>query len=289
MRKLIWGFTLPILMWCVLISLDCGDSVQSGTEGLEIFTTDTIQWKDSLKYGPNSSYVTIEGRYPLSGSHPLLDSVRAWIATNLAENCIFSDEPLFAIDKALLSDGKNLSAVAGKKMIDVTRDDIKCVDEENQDYSIWYEQEYRFMPVYESDSLLIYSFSVSTFLPFNGIYLDIAQTFNRNNGISLTFDNSFIPDSLYRLTDLIKDGLSKQHFKLDIPAEGESARTLDDVLYDPDNFPLPSCPPIFCSDGIRVIYQPREIASFAMGSPACMIPYDIVKPLLRPEVRRLVP
>lgn len=278
MRKLIWVFILPLLMWCLLISSVRADVVRNDNMDFG----DTITWNRSVQ----KSNVSIIGIYPVGGRQPLLDSVRLWIAMNLSDNNVFSLDPLFSIDSALLSDGRRLVDLAGTRMMDVTLEDDDVMSDSS---FMGYGQEFSFGPLYESDSLLTYSFSGSTFIHFSATYLEEAKTFNRNNGVGLTYANCFIPDSLERLIELIKDGLSTQHFKLDIAIEGEPTRTLQDVLYDADNLPLPASAPEFCAEGIKFSYQNYEIASFAMGMPSCILPYETVKSMLTPEVRRLIP
>lgn len=288
MRKNLFRLALPFLAGCMVIGSGCNGSGRKGVP--TAFATDSIAWNDSLLSGGCRSVVAIAGRYPTQGNQALLDSVRAWIADKLAYCNLFDGTPLFDPGSEPLADGQQLAAITGGKLLDIARTDF--AEYMKDSISVTYEQQVRFVPVFESDSLVTYTFSWYGYMGgAHGASSEMAQTFNRNNGAGLTFDNSFIPDSLERLKDLIKEGIWEQYFKPHISEiDWAEAPTLRNTLYiDPDTLPLPVCPPSFRADGVGIVYQQYEIACYAMGMPACVIPYEAVKPLLTSEAGRLIP
>ncbi|MDE6438615.1 MAG: RsiV family protein, partial [Muribaculaceae bacterium] len=48
-------------------------------------------------------------------------------------------------------------------------------------------------------------------------------------------------------------------------------------------------PPYFMKDGVVFLYQQYEIACYAAGMPACVIPYSALLPFMTPAARELVP
>ena len=68
--------------------------------------------------------------------------------------------------------------------------------------------------------------------------------------------------------------------------------TWDDLresLFIDDGFvPLPSWPLYPSEDGLNFIYQQYEIASYADGMPAFVVPYADMEPFMTPEAKALL-
>lgn len=255
------------------------------------FVTDTVIWSDSLTLGGCRATAKIAGRYPAGENSRLSDSVRAWLGERLSYVNIYSETPVFTPTDGEIADGRKLVEAAGVKLMEETagHDFGEFVKDS---ISVTYEFDLGFRPVFESDSLLTYTFSGYGYMGgAHGGAVGLAQTFDRNSGLSLTYGNSFMPSKRQELIELIREGLWKQYFKANFEdsADGTDPTLRNALLIDPDTLPLPACPPDFRSDGVVFLYQQYEIACYAAGMPACKIPYDILEPLMTPEVRRLVP
>lgn len=290
MRKLILRLMLPVLSVGMLIGSGCNGSGRNGSDDSLVFATDSIDWRDSILLGECRSMVEITGQYPTKGNQILIDSLQTWIAGNLANGIPMADNPLFTPDSLLLANGEKLAAMAGKKLIEDSKRDFQDFIED--DISVTYDYSVNFRPIFESDSLLTYSFSSYGYSGgAHGAAAELTQTFNKNNGIRLTFANAFVPGSLDKLKEIIKNELWEQYFKPEIPADDstEDVSLSDMLLIENDSLPLPVCPPYFMPDGIHIIYQQYEIACYAAGMPTCVIPYETVKPLLNADVKALIP
>jgi len=94
----------------------------------------------------------------------------------------------------------------------------------------------------------------------------------------------FLPDKKAELTNLVREALWQQYFKEDC----EEGATLSDILLiNPAKLELPATPPLFSDKGLIFIYQQYEIAPYAYGMPACVLPYSVVKPLMNREAALL--
>lgn len=304
MRRKFLRTALMPLAACTLIVSGCGGKKTANTTETDVpesqtaeaeapegqtpdFTTDSVHWEDSVATGACRAIAKISGQYPSTGNPMLVDSVRRWIGSQISF-AGYSDKPVFTATAAELGDGSKLVAAAGNALTAMARKDFAGFEKDS--ISVNYEFSYNFKPIFESDSLLTYSFAGYVYLGgAHGGSTGLGQTFNRNNGASLTYANSFRADRTDALKDLIRKGLWEQYFQ-DEASGGSGAATLKEaLLIDPDTLPLPVCPPEFGKNGIIVTYQQYEIACYAAGMPSCVLSYDAVKPLLTEQTARLVP
>lgn len=68
-------------------------------------------------------------------------------------------------------------------------------------------------------------------------------------------------------------------------------KQLAEVLFinnDVNYLPLPETPPYLTEKGMAFIYQPYEIAPYAVGSISFTIPYENLKPFLTETVNKLL-
>lgn len=258
----------------------------------QAFVADSLQWEDSLRMGRYKANVRISGMYPSGGVPLLVDSLRTWIAEQLACGGYGDCRVVAKYDTASLVDGNVLVAAIGRAYMDSARVDFDRFMQDTvcaRESGVEYEQDYSFMPIFRGDSILTYSFSGYAYLGgAHGSALGIGQSFAISTGKRLSASDMFLPDGRERLRTLLADGLWKQYFRQDSINGGESS--LDDaLLIASDTLPLPACPPMCVDTGMVFIYQQYEIACYAAGMPACVLPYRVLRPLLRPEVARLLP
>lgn len=267
-------------------------SVMTDTQAVDSLTapttrmaTDSVSLTDSVAVGGCAAVASVRGLYPAAGTSLLTDSVRAWIGESMATNMQDTRQSLFKPTAAELASGTALAKRYVEAMLEQARGDFAGIEERDNPTS--YEYYCNFSPAFESDSLTTYAMGIYVY--FGGAHggaLGLEQTFDNNTGIRLTADNVFIPDSIQRLTDLLRRELWEQYFKEDA-SEGETLR--DVLMIDPDSLRLPSSAPAFLADGVAFCYQQYEIACYAAGMPACVIPYSELRPLMRPRVRGLLP
>ncbi|MBD5425926.1 MAG: DUF3298 domain-containing protein [Bacteroides sp.] len=298
--KKIFGIMLAVSLVMGSACSKSGKQTQAAPDTMEVtevlpeFTTDSVAWSDSLTLGRCSARIAIVGRYPSPGvGGALADSVRRWIGNRLAYSDIFGNKELFAVDNQVLADGNSLAAVAGGCLRSIAEGDFKEFMQDST-LSVNYEFYLRFVPSFESDSLLTYTFL--TYGDMGGAHggsVALSQTFDRNTGQALTYANAFVPERRAELIELVKKELWEQYFKADFANStegGDGAPTLRDaLLINPDTMQLPVCPPDFRQDGVVFLYQQYEIACYAAGMPACLIPYEELQPMLDPRIKPLLP
>lgn len=260
----------------------CGSKGSVAVESSD-FVTDSIGVVDTLQVEGSVASVCISGFYP-AGEGVLADSVRMWLADHLANTSSYSGEPLFVVSGADAADGDALI----KKCCDSLMDGARCdfVDFAENGFTSSYDYDVRFGPVSESDSLLTYYLTAYGYQGgAHGGISAVNATFNRNNGVILTYDNVFKPECRAQLIEMIKEGLWSQYFE-----ENISEATLADVLLiNPDELQLPATLPLFEDNGVVFTYQQYEIAPYAAGMPSCVLTYKQLEPLMRPEVITLLP
>ena len=81
--------------------------------------------------------------------------------------------------------------------------------------------------------------------------------------------------------------LLSQGVKAYFASFGENAGHFTD--FDINNLPLPENKPFLTDEGVGFIYSQYEIAPYASGQPAFVVPYSQIKPYLSDEIIKLVP
>lgn len=115
----------------------------------------------------------------------------------------------------------------------------------------------------------------------HGNYFVHHATIDLTRGYLLEWDDYFAKEVHQQLLPILREALIKQYYK------GSS-----DIGFisnaDYFSFSLPGSHPALLAEGVMFDWQPYEIDSFAMGQPHCVIPYEKVFHLLRPEIQQLV-
>lgn len=272
-----------------------GTSSAMGTDSIEtgqVFVADSLHLADSLLLGGNKANVNIDGLYPSVGSSRLVDSTREWIAERLSYGGYCNGNAQFEYDTALLTDGRALVAKAAKACIDSAKVDFEVFMQDSMfkdGSNIIYEHMYTFAPIFISDSILTYHFSGYAYLGgAHGSSVGAGQTFAVSTGKRLGLSDMFLPDAELQLRNLVHEGIRSQYFETS-STNGENVSMNDALLVSPDTLPLPAFPPLCVDTGMVFVYQQYEIAYYAAGMPSCVLPYRVLKPLMRPEAVCLLP
>ncbi len=267
-----------------------GASLSENVTEVAPFITENVGWTDSITVGDCKAVAKIEGLYPQKDNPAVVDSTRAWIASQLEvllNNCGGENTLGLSPVKEDLENGNRLVSKAVARLLDAARNDFKGFVKDG--ISTSYEFSADFDPIFISDSLVTYSYSSYVYLGgAHGGSVGAGQTFDRNNGVQLTYDNTFLPEKRPELVAMIKNGL-KEYFKEGLSQEGDTVNLRDALLINPDTLPLPAFAPEFTRDGVVFTYQQYEIAPYAAGMPSCVISYDELKPLFTSFVTPLVP
>lgn len=268
------------------MTVSCTNSrQQAGATANQDIATDSISIADSLKVGNNPAKVTIAGLYPRGGQGAVGDSIAAWL-TKVMGNQISS----LTGDKAPATAAPDGNALI-KTWCDTTLAEMRSNLEDMAqygfpDFTISNEADITFGPVYQSDKLITYYLTAYAYMggAHGGTTANYA-TFDKADGVILTDDKVFKPESRPELIGRIREGLWKQYF-----AQDTSLHDMKEaLLIDPDSLKLPATNPNFGPKGVTFTYQQYEIACYAAGMPSCTLTYDSLRPLMQTDVQSLLP
>lgn len=272
--------TLPAIIAIALAA--CTGSKAGNSAADSPFPTDSISAIDSVQVGDSKATVSIRGLYPAAGS-TVADSVRQWLATTINLTSSYTGEMITPLSSSLINNGQKLiDTCADSLMTSATRD---FVDLQANDFSTTYEYDVSFGISYLSPAIITYYCTAYGYQggAHGGTSAQNAS-FRCSDGMILDYNNTFRPDGIADLIDLIREEIWVQYFEPDYP-DGDMA---DALLINPLELELPATLPCFGPDGITFTYQQYEIAPYAAGMPSCTIPYDTLAPLMTPAIAQLV-
>ena len=124
----------------------------------------------------------------------------------------------------------------------------------------------------------------------HGMGVETGHTFSKLNGKCFGYDMMKDLDTP-AFKRLIKEGLRK-FFSNEGDEQGMSDEDLKEELVSfggsIDDLPLPDSEPYMTKNGVTFIYQPYEISYYVAGRPEFTIPYDVVRPYLKPQAMKLL-
>ncbi|MBQ8051274.1 MAG: DUF3298 domain-containing protein [Bacteroidaceae bacterium] len=149
-----------------------------------------------------------------------------------------------------------------------------------------YSHEARITKIYETERLVTYSTATYAFYGgAHGSSTGTGMTFRKSDGrrVGMNLLNDKVGDEEWM--DMVRGAL-KNYFEVKTDDE------LHDCLQlDPDYFPyipMPESEPWFSEEGMVFSYQQYEIACYAAGMPAFVVPYEKLHKYLNVTGRRLV-
>ena len=284
---------LAIFAMAVMISCKTGNSRESGAGlasaedsatvdntaaevssdiHMDSLKTDTVSYEKSV----GILNVSLWAEYPVEGSDSLVKKVREFI----------NDFMGGAYDGPL-ADGQKMIDENGVLMFNSLQEECGDVDEEDVNELFLHKMVSK---SYETNTFVTFMATSSSYMGgLHGIGHETGQTFSKANGQSFGYDMMKNTDSP-AFKRLIKEGL-----KMFFGDEKEGKTMSDEDLLEElvsysgsaDELPLPDSEPYMTEGGITFIYQPYEISYYAAGKPEFTIPYDAVKPYLKPQAIEL--
>ena len=220
------------------------------------------KWLDT-QLGTNTSFtVDVSADYPVAGPQPLVDSIRALIATDLN----------LSADSA---------AIYGTRMMDIAAHKAMTEAHTENFGEMGGEWTYSCKLGFSTPGLVTFNISSYQYTGgAHGLGITYAVTFNAETGQRLGW-NIFTADGLAALKPLVREAVSRQYF------EADSWKDAASYTWG-EKFELPAMPPAFTDNGLTFYYTPYEIAPYAAGKPTCTLPYSDVKPLLTPAIAELI-
>lgn len=230
---------------------------------------------DSISRAPSDAKCSVELTvdYPTAGPEALVDSVRAYIATEVKSFYMArldgDGSPRPAEYSGDLKDGKALVDFHSEHILadmqDIYRSLTKDVGTE-----MYMTDQGHIRRTSENDSIVSYEAGCYQYEGgAHGLYWIEGTTFRKSDGkrIVINLDLSKVD----AMQPLLREGLAT--YLRDNGAE----TTIDDLLKS-DTFisdgqiPLPSTNPYLTADGVKFVYQEYEIGPYAIGTPTFTIP-----------------
>lgn len=216
---------------------------------------------------------TLLADYPMGGNALLLRSVREWM-----NECLGGSYAGSLADTTALADHYVQRALAAAKEGGGTDEELAA--------SHW-EEESEFRRVYEDDSLITYAHKLYLYMGgAHGSSAYVGMTFRKSDGHRFGWNMMMHKGPM--LNDVLKAGL-KAYFKVTTDAELNDQLLLAETWRDASALPQPNTEPWLEGDGLHFIYQQYEIAPYAAGMPAVVVPLDEARKLLNTTVLPCLP
>lgn len=269
--KRIYLYSVPLMS--LLLTAACNRVGQQQGESETVGDTLAVkmEYQDTIQKCPVSCLM--EGGIPKTDNKQLKRIMNEWINETFGGVYLIRDT----------QNTDSILAYYQKAWADSSAASIKQFVTE--DYQCAYTWENRFKIEAETDKYVTLSISSYTYQGgAHGSSVISQQTFRKEDGREMNWNNMFNMENQYKLREMIKSELMK-YFKVN------SDEDFANCLLNPDDaflLPLPQTPPVLLKDGIHLVYQQYEIAPYACGMPEFTLPYSKVKPLLTTTASQLI-
>ncbi|MBQ8099091.1 MAG: hypothetical protein IJ244_06170 [Bacteroidaceae bacterium] len=218
---------------------------------------------------------SLTAQWPVDGSGALQQSLQSWV--NGLQRKLWSEEDGGGGFSWLSPLESQYAAVALGEALAAKQQDAERRFNLTLDFSL--------QRLYETRSAI--SFYVkSPRYGVEGIAADVRAyvTFNKQDGSILTWEKLILPKQQKKFTIVLVSKLmgyfgtyqfNNMMVLTTVPPEATE-----------QTFPLPQNGPVLTAEGIRVDYEPGEIADAQLGRPSCIIPYSSVRSYLTAEGKR---
>lgn len=239
---------------------------------------------DSISRAPSDAKCSVELTvdYPTAGPEALVDSVRAYIATEVKSFYMArldgDGSPRPAEYSGDLKDGKALVDFHSEHILADMQDIYRSLTKDYGGTEMYMTDQGHIRRTSENDSIVSYEAGCYQYEGgAHGLYWIEGTTFRKSDGkrIVINLDLSKVD----AMQPLLREGLAT--YLRDNGAE----TTIDDLLKS-DTFisdgqiPLPSTNPYLTADGVKFVYQEYEIGPYAIGTPTFTIPLKDIQPFI---------
>lgn len=239
---------------------------------------------DSISRAPSDAKCSVELTvdYPTAGPEALVDSVRAYIATEVKSFYMArldgDGSPRPAEYSGDLKDGKALVDFHSEHILADMQDIYRSLTKDYGGTEMYMTDQGHIRRTSENDSIVSYEAGCYQYEGgAHGLYWVEGTTFRKSDGkrIVINLDLSKVD----AMQPLLREGLAT--YLRDNGAE----TTIDDLLKS-DTFisdgqiPLPSTNPYLTADGVKFVYQEYEIGPYAIGTPTFTIPLKDIQPFI---------
>lgn len=239
-------------------------------------------------YSTKKGDVDLAYSFPVSGPQPLVDSLRAYLSSELVWiGDDYSDEGVESKPYSNIADGKgmiNYYAKNAYKSISKTLEEIDDPD------VAWKPEISKFiMKLNETDRYVTYYSSFYTYSGgAHGMASEYGTTFDKKSGVMLR--NVLNPKDVKALQPILRAGVESYFrggYEKENDVESRVKEDMDGLSLENSIIPLPGNGVYLSPDGVVFIYGFYEIGAYAIGMPTFTVPYKKIGKFLSPEARRL--
>ena len=241
-------------------------------------------------YSTNKGFVDLACSFPKSGPQPLVDSIRAYLSSEMkgaADNFRKEDSQIKSFTK--LADGKGMINYYAKIAYENLKRCFDDIDYSNSEFPP--ELSMSVLKKNETDRYVTYLSSFYTYAGgAHGLYSEHAVNFDKKTGVILR--DILNRKDVKALQSILRTGL-ESFFRKPYVAVGEKnvedgvKSDMNDLFIENGIIPLPKNGVYLSSEGVVFIYGQYEIAPYALGMPTFTVPYKEIGKFLSPEARRL--
>lgn len=264
-----------IVLCAAALIISCTNN-QGGTgqNGADALTTDSIKYEK--EEGRCQAELKVD--YPVEGNSNLKSAVAEYLS-----------EELGGTYEGNLNDGKAMVDFYGEETMKSLKDLYAETYKQAEGDAPGFAETITIKKADETDSWVTFT---KTFYSYtggaHGISAAMGTTFRKSDGRRFGYDmlkNTEAPE----FRALIKNGLKKYFSQSS--EQTETDQQLKELLLtenDIDYLPLPQTQPYLSEDGVVFTYQAYEIAPYAAGLPAFVIPYSDITPYLTVTAKKLM-
>ena len=241
-------------------------------------------------YSTNKGFVDLACSFPKSGPQPLVDSIRAYLSSEMkgaADNFRKEDSQIKSFTK--LADGKGMINYYAK----IAYENLKrCFDDiDYSDSEFPPELSMSVLKKNETDRYVTYLSSFYTYAGgAHGLYSEYAVNFDKKTGVILR--DILNPKDIKALQPILRSGLESFFRKFDVvdgekDVEGRIKADMDNLFIENGIIPLPERGVYLSPEGVVFIYRQYEIGAYAIGTPTFTVPYNKIGKFLSAEAQCL--
>ena len=241
-------------------------------------------------YSMDKGVVDLAYSFPVSGPQPLVDSLRVYLSSEMAEVTGGDGEESVVVKPYTnFADGRGMISYYAKnayKSVSRTLDEIDDTD------VAWKPELSKFvMKENETDRYVTYGSSFYMYSGgVHGMAAKYAVTFDKKTGAKLL--NVLNPKDIKELQPMIRAGVESYFRRTRVTDEDKDVENLiksymSTLFLDTAIIPLPANGVYLSPEGVVFIYGEYEIGSYAIGMPTFTVPYSKIGKFLSPEARRL--
>lgn len=226
------------------------------------FQVERINFEDSMSSGDGTLYYKAEIDLPIAGPDSLLACIKAWINEELGGS--YQGE--------LNCDTSMLQSYADYFFRNDAEEGFDGISTQLTIHKID-----------ETDQTITYLMEGYTYLGgAHGTPFTKGMTFSKSDGSRYGWN--LIADT-EPLRDLLKQAIKDQYFEGN---DSDFVFAVEVMVKDTANFPTPDTDPWLVGDSLQFLYQPYEIAPYAVGQPTCRLAISQIKDCLSQKAEEII-